>query len=124
MLLKQVDFSAIGSAFSDGYKLPVLSNLWVDMTIFLTYNKTMIILNINEIKTHFSKFLTKVSNGETVVVCKRNVPIAQIKPIAARPAEKRPIGLAGKEYPDFKISNSFFEPLPDDIVSAFNGKEP
>lgn len=95
----------------------------VDMTNMVTYNKAMISLNINEIKTHFSSFLAKVSNGETVIVCKRNVPIAEIKPIAALPNKKRPIGLAGKEYPDFKISEAFFEPLPDDIVAAFNDED-
>ena len=83
----------------------------------------MISLNINEIKTHFSSFLAKVGKGETVIICKRNVPIAEIKPITARPKKKRPIGLAGKEYPDFKVSDAFFEPLPDDIVAAFNGKD-
>ncbi len=93
------------------------------MTNMLTYNQTMISLNINEIKTHFSRFIAKVSNGETVIVCKRNVPIAEIKPIAAPPAEKRPIGLAGKEYPDFTISDAFFEPLPDDMIAAFNGED-
>ena len=93
------------------------------MTNKMTYNKTMISLNINEIKTHLSSFLAKVSQGETVIVCKRNVPIAEIKPIAALPNKKRPIGLAGKEYPDFKISEAFFEPLPDDIISAFNGED-
>lgn len=89
----------------------------------LTYNKIMISPNINEIKTHFSSFIAKVRNGETVIACKRNVPIAEIKPIATLPTEKRPIGLAGKEYPDFKISDSFFAPLPDDIVAAFNGED-
>ena len=83
----------------------------------------MISSNINEIKTHFSSFLAKVSNGETVLVCKRNVPIAEIKPIAALPSKKRPIGLAGKEYPDFEISDAFFDPLSDDIVAAFDGED-
>lgn len=83
----------------------------------------MINLNINEIKTQFSSCISRVSNGETVVVCKRNVPVAVIKPIAAFPKKKRPIGLAGKEYPDFKISDAFFEPLPDDMVVAFNGED-
>lgn len=88
----------------------------------MTYNIIMINVNINEIKTHFSSFLTQVSNGETVIVCKRNVPIAEIRPILALPDKERPIGLAGKEYPDFQISDAFFEPLPDDILAAFNGE--
>jgi antitoxin (DNA-binding transcriptional repressor) of toxin-antitoxin stability system len=95
----------------------------IDMTNMVTYKKVMISLNINEIKTHFSSFLAKVINGETVIVCKRNVPVAEIKPIATLPNKKRPIGLAGKEYPDFKVSDAFFEPLPDDIVAAFNGED-
>jgi len=84
----------------------------------------MINLNINEIKTHFSSFMSKVGNGETVIVCKRNVPIAIIKPIAALPKKKRPIGLAGKEYPNFIISDAFFDPLPDDIIATFSGEGP
>jgi prevent-host-death family protein len=93
------------------------------MTNFMTYIMTMISLNIHEIRTHFSSFLSRVRNGETVIICKRNVPIAEIKPISAPPKKKRPIGLAGKEYPDFEISEAFFEPLPDDVAAAFNGKD-
>jgi len=93
------------------------------MTNMMTYNKTMINLNINEIKTHFSSCLARVSKGETIIVCKRNIPIAEIKPIAALPNKKRPIGLAGKEFPDFEINDAFFEPLPDDIIADFNGED-
>ena len=92
------------------------------MTNIMTYYMTMINLNINEIKTHFSSYIAKVCSGESVIVCKRNVPIAEIKPIVALPKEKRPIGLAGKEYPDFQIGDAFFEPLPEDIIAAFNGE--
>lgn len=94
----------------------------IDMTKIMTYYMAMINLNINEIKANFSNSLAKVCKGETIVICKRNVPIAEIKPIRGRPKTKRPIGLAGKEYPDFQISNAFFEPLPDDILAAFSGE--
>ncbi len=97
-------------------------NIVFDMTNMMSYNISMITLNINEIKTHFSGYLSRVRNGETVIVCKRNVPIAEIKPVMSLPAKKRPIGLAGKEYDNFQISDAFFEPLPDDIVAAFNGE--
>ena len=94
----------------------------IDMIYKMTYYMVMINLNINEVKTHFSSCLDKVSKGETVIICKRNVPIAEIKPIATPLKNKRPIGLAGKEYPDFRIGDAFFEPLPDDIVAAFDGQ--
>ena len=83
----------------------------------------MISLNIDEIKTHFSSFHAKVRNGETVIVCKRNVPVTETKPIATLPTQKRPIGLAGEEYPDFEISDAFFDPLPDDIIAGFTGED-
>lgn len=80
-------------------------------------------LNINEIKTHLSATLARVANGETIIICKRNKPIAKITPIEQNPLKKRPIGLAGKEYPDFKIGDEFFEPLPDDILAYFTGEK-
>jgi len=95
----------------------------IDMTIIMIYIKIMINLNINEIKAHFSSCLEKVGEGETVIVCKRNVPIAEIRPIMVRPRNNRPIGLGGKEYPDFQIGDGFFEPLPDDLIDAFSGEE-
>ena len=83
----------------------------------------MLHLNIHEIKTHLSSYLERVAGGETLIICKRNVPIAELKPIQHRLHKKRPIGLAGKTYPDFKIDAAFFDPLPDDILSAFYGEE-
>ena len=41
----------------------------------------MIKLNLNEIKTQFSKYIDLVEGGQTVVVCKRNIPVAEIRPI-------------------------------------------
>ena len=39
----------------------------------------MISLNINEAKAHLSKYLHAVETGETVVLCRRNVPVAEIR---------------------------------------------
>ena len=86
----------------------------------------MIILiqsNINEIKTHLSSYLEKVAQGETVIICKRNVPIAEIKPIKRQNQKKRPIGLARKRYPDFELTDECLEPLPDDVIAAFYGAD-
>lgn len=85
----------------------------------------MIILiqsNINEIKTHLSSYLEKVAQGETVIICKRNVPIAEIKPIKRQNQKKRPIGLARKRYPDFELTYECMKPLPDDIIATFYGE--
>jgi antitoxin (DNA-binding transcriptional repressor) of toxin-antitoxin stability system len=80
----------------------------------------MIRLNIHEAKTHLSKYLAKLKPGDTILLCKRNVPIAEIRPIAQPLRGKRPIGLyKGK----FTVPASFFEPLPDWLLDAFEGKE-
>lgn len=83
----------------------------------------MINMNINEAKAHLSEALKKVAKGETVVLCKRNKPVAEILPVRERLRKKRPIGLARKQYPDFTVDKRFFEPLPDDLIDAFSGIE-
>ena len=77
----------------------------------------MIRLNIHEAKTHLSRYLKRLKNGETIILCKRNIPIAEIRPIPEAPKKKRPIGLhKGLVH----VPDSFFEPLPEDILKAFN----
>jgi prevent-host-death family protein len=78
----------------------------------------MIKLNIHEAKTHLSRYLDRVLEGESIILCRRNIPIAEIRPIAKERRGKRPIGLAAGK---FEISKDFFEPLPDDIVDSFHG---
>jgi antitoxin (DNA-binding transcriptional repressor) of toxin-antitoxin stability system len=90
----------------------------MELVHLMIYNRTMIRLNIHEAKTHLSAYLGRLEKGETIILCKRNVPIAEIRPIKAPPRGKRPIGLAkGK----IKIHESFFDPLPDDLRNAFEG---
>jgi antitoxin (DNA-binding transcriptional repressor) of toxin-antitoxin stability system len=79
----------------------------------------MIKLNIHEAKTHLSRYLAKLKQGETIVLCRRNTPVAEIRPIPVSPQKHRPLGLAKGR---FRVPASFFEPLPEDIVSAFRGQ--
>jgi antitoxin (DNA-binding transcriptional repressor) of toxin-antitoxin stability system len=81
----------------------------------------MIKLNVHEAKTHLSRYLERLARGETILLCKRNIPIAEIRPLPRPRSTKRPIGLAkGK----FKLTASFFEPLPLELIDAFHGEEP
>jgi prevent-host-death family protein len=81
----------------------------------------MIRLNIHEAKTHLSKYLAKVKRGETILLCKRNVPIAEIRPVKAENHQPRPIGL---DKGRLTVPKSFFDPLPDDLLDLFEGKTP
>lgn len=75
----------------------------------------MIKVNIHEAKTHFSQLLNRVGSGEDVVIAKAGKPIARIVPIK-KEVRKRNIGSAkGRVI----VEDSFFEPLPDNILSEF-----
>jgi len=78
----------------------------------------MIRLNIHEAKTHLSRYLEELARGETIILCKRNIPIAEIRPIRPCREYKRPVGLAKGE---FEVTHEFFEPLPEQMLAAFNG---
>ena len=78
----------------------------------------MIRLNIHEAKTHLSRYLAKLEEGEVIVLCRRNVPIAEIRGIS-KPKGERPIGLAKGE---FEVPDEFFASLPDEVIDDFEGK--
>ena len=79
----------------------------------------MIMVNIHEAKAKLSEYLEAVERGERVVICKRNQPVAELKAVpAAMTTKPRPIGgVSGIVIPP-----SFFDPLPDDLLDAFEGK--
>jgi prevent-host-death family protein len=79
----------------------------------------MIRLNVHEAKTHLSKYLNKVAKGETLLLCKRNVPVAEVRAIPSA-QRKRPVFGLGKG--EIVIHDSFFDPLPDELLDLFEGK--
>ena len=79
---------------------------------------SVIRLNIHEAKTHLSRYLSKLKKGETIILCKRNEPVAEIRAVPSSRTQKRPIGLAKGQ---FTVPKEFFEPLPEELVQAFQG---
>ena len=84
----------------------------------------MTYLNVHEAKTQWSKWLDAVERGETVVLCRRNVPIAEVRPLPQPQKQPRPIGTGTREYGSFEVAASFFEALPEDLLDGFEGKAP
>jgi prevent-host-death family protein len=78
----------------------------------------MITINVQEAKTHFSHYLDEVAKGESFILCKRNKPVAEIRPIMSKVATKRPIGLAKGT---FTLPASFFDELPEETIELFSG---
>jgi len=82
----------------------------------------MIRVNLHEAKTHLSRLVDRhVARGETIVLCRRNVPVAEIRPLPRRRSTRRPIGLARGT---FEVPPSFFEPLPAELEAALIGEHP
>ncbi len=82
----------------------------------------MISINTHEAKAKLSEYLAAVEAGETVQICRRNVPIAQLVPLPKPESEPRPVGLACDA--EYDLPESFFEPLPEELLSAFSGEMP
>jgi prevent-host-death family protein len=74
-------------------------------------------VNLQDAKTHLSRYLDQVENGEVVVLCRHNKPIAEIRSIETADQAAPEFGI----YDGFGVSDSFFEPLPDDLLGAFTG---
>lgn len=77
-------------------------------------------VNVHEVKARLSEFLAAVEAGDTVVIARRNKPIAKLVPISSEDAQpkKRPIGLAkGMGH----VGPEFFEPLDDELLDLFDG---
>jgi len=91
------------------------------MAMKLVYYMTMIRLNVHEAKTHLSRYLERVLQGEVILLCRRNVPIAEIRALPSKRTRKRPVGLGRGE---FVLPESFFEPLPEPILRAFGEGDP
>ena len=76
-------------------------------------------VNIHDAKTNLSRYLAELTPGETLVLCNRNQPVAELRSLRKRTVRKPRIGAArGK----FAVPGSFFDPLPDELIRAFSGK--
>ena len=77
----------------------------------------MIQININEAKSKLSKYTKIVKAGETVILCDRNKPFAEIRPLDRRGSAPRVFGLSKGM---FKLGPEFFE-ADTEIQKMFSG---
>ena len=77
-------------------------------------------LNVHEAKTHLSRHLAGLRPGDRIILCRRNQPIAEIRPLAQAESTPRPIGL-GRGLAQMKPD--FFDPLPEELLKLFEGNQ-
>jgi prevent-host-death family protein len=78
----------------------------------------MTTVSVHEAKTHLSRLLREIAMGGEIEITNRNRVVARIVPPA--PAKKKPLlgALKGK----IAFDDSFFDPLPEEELAAWNGE--
>jgi antitoxin (DNA-binding transcriptional repressor) of toxin-antitoxin stability system len=79
----------------------------------------MVSVTFDEIQQDTSKYLRQVEAGATFVIVEAGKAIAELRPIASNGKQLRPFGLCAGE---FTVPDDFDAPLPEEILSAFEGK--
>ena len=77
----------------------------------------MPVVNVHEAKTHLSRLLVQVENGEEVVIARNGKPVARLSPVRKR-GRREPDAFKGK----IVIPESFFDPLPEEELRAWEGE--
>lgn len=77
----------------------------------------MLTVNVHEAKTHLSRLLAHVEAGEEVVIARNGKPVAKL-------VECKPRGMAqfGSWKDRITLDDSFFEPLPEEELAAWEGQ--
>lgn len=75
---------------------------------------------MHEAKTHLSRLVERVENGEEIVIGRAGRPVAKLVPYDAPRAPRKLGGLEGQ----IVIHDDFDDPLPEDIQAAFEGRRP
>jgi antitoxin (DNA-binding transcriptional repressor) of toxin-antitoxin stability system len=79
----------------------------------------MLSVTIDEIQRAPLKYLQQVESGVTFVITQGDQPISELRPISPSSTQLRPFGLCAGE---FTVPDDFDALLPEEILSALEGK--
>ncbi|MCU0535748.1 MAG: type II toxin-antitoxin system Phd/YefM family antitoxin [Hydrococcus sp. Prado102] len=79
----------------------------------------MLNVTIDELQRDPLKYLRQVEAGVTFVILQLDKPIAELRPVSSNSKQLRPFGLCSGE---FTVPDDFDAPLPEDLLSTFEGK--
>jgi prevent-host-death family protein len=75
-------------------------------------------INIHQAKTNLSKLLSRVEQGEEIVISNRGIPIAKLVPFRTSLDRRSSLG---QDRGKFEVPDDFNAPLPEEILAAFEG---
>lgn len=73
------------------------------------------VVNIHEAKTHLSRLLEQVMQGEEVIIAKSGKPVARLVALGGSAKRRKPGSARGQ----IKMAEDFDDPLPGDIQRFF-----
>ena len=76
-------------------------------------------INVHEAKTQLSRLLAAAEAGEEVIIARHGKPVAKLVPVD----EARPRRRFGSMKGVFTVDKSFFDPLPEDELRAWEGRD-
>jgi antitoxin (DNA-binding transcriptional repressor) of toxin-antitoxin stability system len=79
----------------------------------------MIMVNIADVKARLSEYLEAVGRGETVVICRHNRPVAELRAIEAHrtgPRDLTPM-FPGETF----ITDAFWDPMTEAEIREWEG---
>ena len=79
-------------------------------------------VNIHDAKTHFSRLVDDVAEGESVVIAKAGSPVARLVPLDAQP--ERPRNLVGFLSGRISVPDDFDRMGDAELVAQFEGVGP
>ena len=81
--------------------------------------KKLGIVNLSEAKTHLSRLVDRASIGDEIVIAKAGRPMARLVSLERTAAPRQPGLWKGK----LVVHPNFDDPLPEEILAAFEGRE-
>lgn len=76
------------------------------------------VYNLYEAKTALSKLVDRAAAGEEIVIAKAGKPLARLTAFRSSRAPRTPGGWEGQ----VRVSPDFDEPLPEELLDAFEGR--
>lgn len=77
-------------------------------------------VNIHEAKTTLSRLVDRAGAGEEILIAKSGKPVARLVPLKERRKPRKKGCLKGR----IRIAENFDEPLPEEVLIAFEGRTP
>lgn len=74
-------------------------------------------VNVREAKTHLSRLLVRVEEGEEIVIARSGKPVARLVGIASNRPARRFGALEGR----LTVDDGLFDPLPESELAAWEG---